>query len=198
MVYVKPTLTIPDAEIDGSTVTGEFVFPTNVRYELGTETSDLFQSSGTASVVSQLVLEYIETNNVDLGDGFRKELSFDAGAGQHIVTLDFSGYTGSNHRWGATGNGGDPTDATGEDLHAQMCVLDRYLQKATIDSENPAILEISEYSSAGRYAPLKVVPRNPQVVFDSVEESSVFTGSMTFVETVDIRNYSSGTQQSPE
>lgn len=68
-----------------------------------------------------------------------------------------------------------------------MCVFDHYLQRTTLDSTNPAILEISEYSNPdGRYEPLKVVPRNPNAVFDSVEESSIYDGSITWVETTDV------------
>ncbi|NHN40536.1 hypothetical protein G9C85_02640 [Halorubellus sp. JP-L1] len=199
MTYVNPTLTIPDAKIDGQTVTGKFVFPTNVRYEIGAEVDPVIQDSGTIRAISSLVLDYLEgDDDVSLGESNRQQLSLDKGLGLHTVTLDFQGYTGSPHQWGDTGNGGTTTDATSEDIHAQVSVLDRYLMKTEIDSGNPATLEIAEYSEPGRYEPLSVVVRDPNFTFDSVEESSVWDGSMTFVETLDIESYTSGTPQSPQ
>jgi hypothetical protein len=186
-VYRKPKVTIKNAKIGGETVTGTFVFPTDVRYELGTESEDLFQASGTTAVVVSAVLSFLEDNDLDIGEGIRQELSKDIGGGLHTVELDFTGIDQHDNQWGDTGNGGTKTDATGEDVHAQMCVLDHYIQRTTIDSENPAILEIAEYSQEGRYAPLKVVPRNPNAVFDSAESASVWDGSITWVETVDLR-----------
>lgn len=185
-MYKKPTVTIPNARIDGQTVTGTFVFPTDVRYEIYTESEDLFQTEGTSAVLAQAVLEYFESGDLGIGEGIRQELSLDIGGGLHLVDIDWTGIEEHDNQWGATGNGGSKIDATGEDVHAQMCVFDHYLQRATIDSTNPAVLEVAEYSEAGRYAPLKVVPRNPNAVFDSTESSSVFDGSITWVETISI------------
>jgi hypothetical protein len=190
MTWTKPQVTIPNAQIAGETVTGTFVFPSDVVVEIETRTQEFFQSDGTTSVVASTILEwYGELSDQDIdGDGLRQELSLDIGGGIHAITIDFLGYTGSPHQWGNTGAGGTPADATGEDVHAQMAVFDRYLQTATIDSKNPATLEFGEYSSdsSTRYGPLQVIPENPNIVFNSPEESSVFDGSVTWIETISL------------
>jgi hypothetical protein len=192
MTYQHPRLTIPDARIDGRTVTGEFVFSRDVRYELRTETEELFQLQGSTAVIASTVLDLLESGDLDVGEGIRQELSLDIGGGLHVCEIDFTGVDGAGIQWGDTGNGETKTDATGEGVHARMCVLDHYLQRATIDSATPAILEVAEYSETGRYEPLKVVPRNPNAVFDSTESSSVWDGQIAFVETQDL---ASGTSE---
>ncbi|SEW10256.1 hypothetical protein [Natrinema salifodinae] len=196
MTWIKPQVTIQNAQIGDQTVDGTFVFPSDIVVEFETRTEEFFQSDGTISIIADTVLDMIaEQTDTDVGDGIRQELSFDIGGGIHAVTLDFRGYTGSPHQWGATGNGGDATDATGEDLHAQMAVFDRYLNAARIDSTNPAILEVGEYSAEGRYGPLQVVPENPNMRFDSTEQSSVYEGSVTWVETIDLQQAIDGSKQ---
>lgn len=186
MTWVDPQVTIRGAEIGGETVDGTFVFPHEATVEYETRTQEFFQSEGQAAVVVSTVLDYIGDGESGAGQGIRQELSFDAGGGIHAITVDFSGATATPHQWGDTGDGGTPTDATGEDIHAQMAVLDKYLNSATIDSDNPAILEVGEYSAAGRYGALNVVPENPNMTFNAGEQSSVFDGSITWVETVDL------------
>ena len=191
MTYRRPRLTIPNAKIGGESVTGEFVFSKDVRYELKTETDQLFQVQGSTAVLASTVLDLLKEGDLDVGDGIRQELSLDIGGGLHVVEIDYSGVEGAGVQWGNTGQGGTKADATGDSIHARMCVLDHYLQRATIDSTNPATLEIAEYSTDGRYSPLKVVPRNPNAVFDSVESSSVWDGQIAFVETQDLPGKSS-------
>lgn len=183
MAFPKPTLTIPDAQIDGQTATGVFVFPADIRYELKTESEDLFQASGTSAVIANAVLDTLESGGLDVGEGIRQELSIDIGGGLHICELDWAGIEENDNRWGNTGEGGTKLDGTAESVHSQMCVLDYYIQRTTLDSRNPALLEIAEYSTEGKYEPLKVVPRNPNAVFDSTESTSIWDGSIAFVET---------------
>ncbi|MDQ2052836.1 hypothetical protein RBH26_20555 [Natronolimnohabitans sp. A-GB9] len=196
MTWVNPQVTIHNAEIAGQTVDGTFVFPSDIIVEFETRTEEFFQSSGRTPALMSVVLDWIqdETDD-DVDSSIRQELSIDVGAGIHAITLDFRGYTGSPYQWGDSGEGGTPTDATGEDLHAQMAVFDRYLQAARIDSTNPAILEVGEYSEAGRYSPLQVVPENPDVVFDSTEQSSIYDGSVTWVETLSLEESLDGAKQ---
>lgn len=182
MTWVNPSVTIPGAEIDGQTVTGTFVFPDGISVEYESRTQEFYASQGTGAVVIESVLEYLDVANES---ELRGEFSVDLGAGVHAITIDFVGFEGSPHQWGDSGSGGTPTDATGEDVHAQMAVFDKYLDAASLDSTNPAVLEVGEYSTAGRYEPLNVVPENPNVVFDSEERSSVFDGSVTWVSVID-------------
>jgi len=196
MTWVNPQITIQNAQIDGQTVDGTFVFPTDVVVESEIRTQEFFQSEGTLSVIASTVLDMVaEQSGTESGEGIRQELSFDIGGGIHAITTDFSGFSGSQYQWGDTGSGGTATDATGEDVHAQMAVLDRYLNAARIDSTNPAILEVTEYSTEGRYAPLKVVPENPNMVFNSTEQSSIFESSITWVETVDLNQTIDGSKR---
>lgn len=196
MTWVKPQVTIQNAQIGGQSVDGTFVFPSDIEVEFEMRTEEFFQSDGTISSVASVVLDMVEEQtDTDVGEGIRQELSFDVGGGIHAITLDFRGYTGSPYQWGATGNGDSPTDATGEDVHAQMAVLDRYLNTARIDSTNPAILEVGEYSEQGRYGPLRVVPENPNMRFNSVEETSIYDGSITWVETIDLQQSLDGSKQ---
>lgn len=182
MTWVKPKVTIPEAKIEtGDARDGTFVFPNNVVVEYETRTAEFFQSEGTPATVVSTVLDYADD---DAAFGIRGELAWDIGNGIHAITIDFSGFTGSPHRWGDSGEGGTPYDATGEDIHSQMSVLDAYLNNATMDSWNPAILEVGEYSEEGRYGPLTVTPENPNVRFNSGEQSSVFDGSVTWVEVI--------------
>lgn len=185
MTWVDPQITIQNAEIDGQTVDGVFVFSDGVQVEYETRTDSFFQSEGTTATVVSTILGYLDS---DLSENIRGELSFDIGGGIHAVSIDYQGFEGSPNQWGDTGDPttSTPTDATGEDVHAQMAVFDKYLNSTTIDSRNPAILEVGEYSSAGRYDPLLVVPENPNAIFNSDEQSSVFDGSVTWVETQDI------------
>lgn len=184
MTWTAPKVTIQGAEIvEGDARDGTFVFPDEVRVEYEMRTQEFFQSEGTTATVVSAVLGYVDE---DVAQGIRGELSFDIGGGIHAITIDFAGFTGSSHQWGDSGNGGTKYDATGEDVHAQMSVFDAYLNNATMDSRTPAILEVGEYSTAGRYEPLLVTPENPNASFNSLEESSVFEGSVTWVETLDI------------
>ncbi|ELY96536.1 hypothetical protein [Natrialba taiwanensis] len=196
MTWTKPQVTIHNAEIGGQTVDGTFVFPSDIGLEYEMRTQEFFQSEGTLSVAASSILDVIaDQTDPDIGDGIRQELSFDIGGGIHAITLDFRGYTGSPHQWGSTGNGGSATDATGGDLHAQMAVFDRFLNTARIDSTNPATLQAGEYSDEGRYGPLQVVPENPNVRFDSTEQSSIYEGSVTWVETVSLDRVIDGSKQ---
>lgn len=182
MTWTDPQITVPGAEIDGEEVTGTFVFPDSVSVELEIRTQEFVASQGTGSVVIGSVLEYL-----DIGDGedLRGVFQIDIGGGVFAVTIDFMGFDGSPHQWGDTGNGGTPTDATGEDVHAQMAVFAKYLDAAKLDSQNYATLEVGEFSEGGKYDPLNVVPENPNVVFDSEQQSSVFDGSVTWVSVID-------------
>lgn len=196
MTWVKPRVTIPDARPygdDRDPATGVFVFPSDVRVEIETRTKQFFESSGETAVI----LEWLaDQAGVDLpGTGLRQTLAFDFGSGTHAVTLDFRSFTGSEYRWGDSGNGGTKGDASVEDVFSQMSVLDRYIQTATLDSENPAILEVAEYSEEGRYGPLAVMPENPTLSFDSQEQSSTFDGSITWIETLSLEQVIDGRNQ---
>ncbi|QRY26356.1 hypothetical protein [Halobacterium sp. BOL4-2] len=179
-MYQPPTITIPRATINGETVTGVFEFTDEIAYEFAIETDALFQTSGVGSELAQAVIGQFDGD--DLGEGIRQTLTMDIGMGRHVITTDFRAFTGSPHQWG-DGSGNPLFDATGDDIHAQLAVLDKYLNTTRLDSTNPAFLDIGEYSSDGRYDTLEVVPRNPNIRFDASSESSTADGSIDWVET---------------
>lgn len=189
-MFRPPKITIPNARIDGSTVTGVFEWPDEVAYELTVETDAMFDSAGVSSQLSQVFLEYFKGEDVDAGEGLRQELSFDAGLGRHVCTVDARAVSSSPHQWG-TDDGNPMTDATGSDVHHQAAVLDKFLNTATLDSFNPATLEVGEYSTEGVFGPIPVVPRNPNIRFDSTQESSTVDLSIDWVETRDVTEQSS-------
>ena len=194
-MYHAPRITIPNARpgTPDDPVEGVFEFPNETAYEFVVETDALFDSSGVASQLSNVVLEWFREGEPGDGESVRQTLSFDAGLGSHVFTVDFREVTGAaDVQWGHTGNGNSPGDATGEDVHAKAAVFDRYLATTTLDSFNPALLEITEYSEEGRYGPIPVIPRNPNQRFASGEESSTIDGSVDWIEVQDV------TQQSPD
>lgn len=184
-MYRPPKITIPNARpgTPNDPVTGVFEFPNEAAYEFTVETDALFDSSGAVAQLSDVILEYFNEGDTTPGESLRGTLSFDAGLGSHVFTIDFREVTGDATRWGNTGEGGTKGDATGEDVHAKAAVFDRYLATTTLDSFNPAILEVGEYSEEGRYGPINVVPRNPNQRFASGEESSTIDGSVDWIET---------------
>lgn len=187
-MYRAPKLTIPNAYpgTPQDPVTGVFEFPNETAYEFTIETDAFFDSSGLASQLSDVVIGYYQEGDPSAGESPRQTLSFDAGLGSHVFTVDFRAVTNDDARWGNTGNGGTKGDATGETVHDKAAVFDRYLATTTLDSFNPAILEIGPYSEGGRYGPINVVPRNPNIRFASGEESSTIDGSVDWVETQDV------------
>lgn len=192
-MYRPPKITIPNARpgTPDDPVTGVFEFPNDAAYEYVVETDALYDSTGAVAKLSQVVLSYFEDGDVEPGESLRQRLSFDAGMGRHVFTVDFRAITNSGERWGNTGDGGTRGDATGEDVHAKAAVFDRYLATTTLDSFNPALLEIGEYSEEGRFGPVPVVPRNPNQRFASGESSSTIDGSVDWIETQDVTSTSS-------
>jgi len=179
-------LTIPNADVDndGSAETGVFRAKSNIRYSFGTRTGPIGEGG---SQLWSIFASWYENQTGDqlLGDGKRQQLRLDLGAGAHTIEVDFMGFEGSGYQWGDPNESvGSPANATGEHVIDQMQVLDRFLQVAEIDSRegHAATLEVGEYSEAGRYDPVKVAPEDPEVTFDSENQTSVYDGSITFVE----------------
>ena len=183
------TLTLPPADVDndGNDETGVFVMSGDLTITLSTERNYVFRTGGTASSLTALVSEYYEGasgNQFGKGDGKRKQFFVDAGGGQHVVEVDFTGWEGSDNQWGNTGDASQLTaaDATGEPAATQMQVLDRYLQVATISSASPAMLSFGEYSAEGVYDPIDVVIEQPTATFDPERGTSIYDGSLRFIE----------------
>jgi hypothetical protein len=125
------------------------------------------------------------------GETTRKDLSVDLGDGQHVLALNFSlavGDAGADMQWGRTDDPSvlDETSATGGTAPQMKAVFFNYWRTATIDSNNPAILETEPYSSSGILDPLDVYLEEPSFV-DPLDRASELEGTITCVETVDIQ-----------
>ncbi|WP_135806216.1 hypothetical protein [Halorussus marinus] len=200
--YDKAKLTLPpcDPANSGNDVTGTFVFEGNLTIEMGTRTGFIFDGAG-SSINSILSSWYEDATGEELsGNGKRQGLYLDLGGGIHFAEISFQGvegWTGSDSQWGDTGDPSQvtPTDATAANAITQLQVLDRYLQVCTIDSASTATLEVGEYSTNGLYDPLQVVVESPRFTFDAEEQSSVFDGSLTFLEAASLTEAIDGRNQ---
>jgi hypothetical protein len=189
MPLKKAILTIEaDVDGDGNAETGEFHFVDGVEIIPSMRTGFLLDNRGSTanSVLSDTVADDVSN---------RKGIYLDLGGGVRSVEISFSGWTGSDVRWGDTG---DPstttqTDATGASALTQLEVLFQYLAVAEVDSRNPATLEYGEHHSDGLYEPLDVVLESPSGQRSS-DQSSTFSGTLTFLETVKLGDALDGTK----
>lgn len=162
----KAILTI-ESEIGGGTITGEFHMEGDIEITAGIRTGYLLGGTG-SQVVGFL-------------SGEASEFRFGFG-GPQFWEINFRGWEGSDLKWGDSGSGGTPTDATGEDPLSQMDVLMEYMAKSNMDSGQPATLEYGEYSDQGRFSPQTVSPEQPQMT-RAAEDGSWVDGSMTLLAT---------------
>lgn len=137
---------------------------------------------GGSSIIAQLS-QFANQAGLQAG-GNRTKFSIDSGGGLHITTLDFRRSESSSLRWGETDDG--IWNATNADAITQMQTLDNAFRQITADGIDPITLEVFEYSSTGRFAPLKVAPREPAVEFSRDRDASAFTGRIDFVDVTDI------------
>jgi len=194
-----PTQPHPILEIDadfGGTLgqqTGRFEFR-KATVEETVRTGYLVDSA--LSDVIGLLSEYLPGD-----DGARKGITVDAGGGQHVFEVDLTSLGAEDGQWGYSN---DPADldqatATGGDRVQKMHVLMRYLTVGNVDSFTPARLIYGEYSPDG-FMPqdhLPVFLEDPNLLADR-SEATVFDGSITFVETADLDQVLSGSQQTPD
>lgn len=179
-----PTLTI-SGELDGVQTTGVFEM-TSADVEPFIRTGEFFQSGDGV----------FQTGRAIAFESRRDEVKIDGGAGVAGLRIDFDGWEGSDAQWGSSAAAGlSRTSATGQSPIQQISVLFHYLIESNIDSTNPAKLEWGEFSDAGLYDPLQVAPEEPTLP-KSREESSSFSGSITFVSVSDLSN-SLGRVESP-
>lgn len=196
------TLTISaDVDGDGTPEEGTFVFRGDLSTTWGTRTGYLVggRGSNVNSIISRLA-----------GDGQSKRKGYyvDLGSGEHIIELSFTGWAGARAaddtplQWGNTGNPDTLTvaDATGADPITQLQVLDHYIQVGIIDSNNPARLEIGEYSPGGLFDDalgkdhLDVVLEQPRFERNS-KDPSTFDGKMTCIEAASLSEPADATER---
>lgn len=172
----------PPVDLDGDGQAEQFVFELShgLRLEHMTRTDYIVDGgSNLIAIIDQL---YNTLTGEDAPDNLRQTAKIDLGAGEHVVDVEAEVAKGSPNQWG-TGDGDPVTDATGEHPVKQIQLLDRVLQKVKIDSSNTATVSIGEYDDDnGAFPSITVAPEQPSGVFDSEQESSTATVSITFID----------------
>jgi len=176
MTLTYPKLTITgDVDGDGADETGVFEME-SADVEPGIQTGSLFQRSG----------GLIQSARAVVTDSRREEIFIDGGVGATRITVQFTGWEGSDGQWGDDASAGlSETSATGQSPIQQVSVLLKYLIEVNIGSGNPATLEWGEFSDGGLYDPFKVAVEEPTLP-RSREEASTFTGNITFISVADL------------
>jgi len=183
-VTAQPTAVLfVDANFGGSLgqKTGRFTFPKGT-IEMGVRTGPLVEN-GFSSLINTL-LELVAD-----GESGRRGISVDAGGGQHFLEIDLEGIGEADGQWGYTD---DPdtlneATATGGDRVQKAQVLTNYLRKGAPDSFTPARVRYGEFSPDGVMPEdeLNVYVEDPNTLIDR-ETSSIYSSSMTLIETVDL------------
>jgi len=102
------------------------------------------------------------------------------GAGSKVRTfnVELTQWEGSTDTWG-NANADD-------DIIQKMQELDHALATTRITSDATASLEVGEYSSAGKYDPVSVVPGEVSLPVDFSEDTSSFRATVTWIDAVDL------------
>lgn len=175
-------ITFPETTIQGTTFTP--VFRTDVStFDHTIRTGDIQVGGGVVAALKFLREEFTEAEF----DQDRQTYALDYGGGVMATELRLQGWEGSNLRWGS-GDGHSVTDATGENPITQLQLFAETFRRTRLDSTQAITLEVYEYSESGRFAPLEVIPEQPQLPFDPAEESSTFEASLTFLNVGDLED----------
>ena len=170
-------LTLPEHDYtgDGSTQTAKFVLSGDLRYTEMNRTGLLFEGgSSLAALFGDLAESLGEENDY----GNNQKLAIDVGGGEHVIEVDAQVVEGSTNRWGT--DDGTVWDKTGAAPYEQVQIFNRALQQTKIDSKSPATLSIGLYGS--ELESIDVIPEQPEGSFDSTQESSTATISVSLVE----------------
>jgi len=162
-------------------VTGTFELRKS-SVETGVRTGPLVENQF-ATLITQL------GNIFDGGEAGRRGITLDGGGGQHYYELDLEGIGEDDGQWGYSNDADvlDEATATGGDRVQKVQVLMNYLRKGQPNSFTPARLKYGEYAPSGVMPEdhLDVYIEDPNAVVDR-GEASVFTSSLTLIETVDL------------
>lgn len=101
------------------------------------------------------------------------------GAGVHRISIRFVQFEGSDESWGDA----DPEDSA----RTKLETLNRAITEDSPTSSNPATYQGGEYSASGKYAPIDVVIETADLPYDVGENASSFSGTLTLLDAVDLR-----------
>lgn len=151
---------------------GSPVFEASVGINVQTQQTPQWLFDGLTEV-------FAATDQINGSSGDLTEQVF-LGAGSKIRTFNvqFTQRAGSqSNTWGNAGSG---------DITQKMQELDHALATNRITSDATAELEFGEYSSAGTYAPVDVVPGKTDLSVDFSEETGAFTSSVAWIDALDV------------
>lgn len=161
-------LTLPDSTV--------FRVSSEVSVSHGTQA--LFLVDGRQQFVTAIEQFFNNGGQPNKGDSLMQGIFAGVGAGIHTITVTFTQFEGSADNWGSAASGDGPVK--------KMQTLNREITTQNIGSQSPADLEVGEYSSSGTYDPIPVVISESDLTFEPAEQSSGFTGTLTFIEATDV------------
>jgi hypothetical protein len=178
-----------DVDDDGSPETGIFELP-DTDVTASSLTEYLAQIGGGGGVVGALTAQVGAKGS---------QISIDGGAGPRTFQLQFEAWPDSTYQFGDSASSGlSQSSATGQDRQSQADVLNEYINRIDIGSNNPAELHLWEHSdgssgaTAGVYGePFKIaIPESSITV--STSESTLYEGELTCVVSDDLTDIIDG------
>jgi len=140
----------------------------NVRFEEQQQTQYVLDGLGAIGAVA----------SGQLGQSTYAKPRIGVGSGTRTFQVRFESWTGDTSQWGGLAADRHPV--------AKMQHFGDALASVPFSSGATVTLSYGEYSTAGDLEPLAVTPAEVDLPFDTREESSSFTGSITWIETLDI------------
>jgi len=192
MTQSYPILVIEgDVDDDGNDETGIFEMP-DAEVTATSLVEFLAQFGGGGGPVGALTAQVGQKGS---------QIAIDGGSGPRTFEMQFEGWTDSDdYQFGDSASAGvSETSATGGDRISQVSVLNEYLNKIDIGSNNPATLYWGEYSDSslgpadgGVYDPVDVAIPESSLTVPIADEASTYQGSMTCVAVDDLSNIIDG------
>lgn len=148
----------------------------NVETTLDQQTQFLF-NGGTQALA--LYKQFVENGGQqDRADSLKQSATLGAGAGTRTIQVRGTQYVDSQDAWGSA--------SASDSATTKRDVFDQALATADIDSENPATLELGEFSTGGQFDPLPVVILQSSITTDTTQEASSLGVSLECMETASL------------
>lgn len=191
MTQAYPVLVITgDVDDDGSDETGIFEFP-DVTVEATSLSEFLAQFGGGGGITGALTAQLGAKGS---------QIAIDGGAGPRTFQIQFEAWPSADYQFGNDASSTlTEASATGQDRQSQADVLNEYLNRIDIGSNNPADLHLWEHSdgsvgpaTSGVYGEPHTVAVPESNISVSVEQTTTYEGSLTCVSTEDLSDIIDG------
>ncbi|WP_284009510.1 hypothetical protein [Haloarcula pelagica] len=123
------------------------------------------------------------------GNGTGDGIYLGAGAAVSRTEVRFTQHEGNTEQWGDS--------AADDSARSKRDELVNALERTRISSDNPATLEHSEFSTGGKFEPREVVVLQFQLPTDAREDTSSFSGTISFGNAGDIQSVLQGGERTP-